>query len=220
MASYFNLTLDTTAPAGVTLTINDGDLYTTSAVVELAIGTSDGNTQGYQMKIWGIQDAVEEAAASWEAFVATKSVTLESGNGMKTVHIKVRDSVGNESVEVTDAITLDTSVPVVTITGPDKSTISKIATFDTSIFNFSCDVAFEEYKVCVVPATTSAQDAGTIIPITGGSVNTSGNDGGYEASNNIQVTIKGADLETASSGDGVKIVKVFVKNAAGTWSVA
>lgn len=220
MASYFNLTLDTTAPAGVTLTINDGDLYTTSAVVELAIGTSDDNTQGYQMKIWGIQDAAEEAAASWEAFAATKSVTLESGNGMKTVHIKVRDSVGNESVEVTDTITLDTSVPVVTITGPDKSTISKIATFDTSIFNFSCDVAFEEYKVCVVPATTSAQDAGTIIPTDGGSVNTSGNEGDYEASNNIQVTIKGADLEAASSGDGVKIVKVFVKNAAGTWSVA
>ena len=34
------------------------------------------------------------------------------------------------------------------------------------------------------------------------------------------VTINGADLETASAGDGVKIVKVFVKNAAGTWSVA
>ena len=220
MASYFNLTLDTTAPAGVTLTINDGDLYTTSAVVELAIGTTDGNTQGYQMKIWGIQDAAEEVAASWEAFATTKSVTLDSANGMKTVHIKVRDSVGNESVEVTDSITLDTSVPVVTITGPDKSTISKIATFDTSIFNFSCDVAFEEYKVCVVPATTSAQDAGTIIPTDGGSANTSGSDGDYEASTNIQVTIKGADLETASSGDGVKIVKVFVKNAAGTWSVA
>ena len=220
MASYFNLTLDTTAPAGVTLTINDGDLYTTSAVVELAIGTSDGVTTGYQMKIWGIQDAVEEAAASWEAFAATKSVTLESANGMKTVHIKVRDSVGNESVEVTDSITLDTTVPVVTITGPDKATISKVATFDTSVFNFSCDVAFEEYKVCVVPATTSTQDTGTIIPITGGSVNTSGNEGDYEASSNIQVTIKGVDLESASSGDGVKIVKVFVKNAAGTWSVA
>ena len=80
--------------------------------------------------------------------------------------------------------------------------------------------AFEEYKVCVVPANTSTQDAGTIIPITGGSVNTSGNEGDYEASTNIQVTIKGVDLETASSGDGVKIVKVFVKNAAGTWSVA
>ena len=34
------------------------------------------------------------------------------------------------------------------------------------------------------------------------------------------VTVKGADLEAASSGDGVKIVKVFVKNAAGTWSAA
>src|SRR5699024_11120609 len=150
----------------------------------------DGVTTGYQMKIWGIQDAVEEAAASWEAFAATKSVTLESTNGMKTVHIKVRDSVGNESVEVTDSITLDTTVPVVTITGPDKATISKVATFDTSIFNFSCDVVFEEYKVCVVPANASTQDAGTIIPITGGSVNTSGNKGGYEASTNIRVTIK------------------------------
>ena len=41
MPSYFNLTLDTTAPAGVTLTINDGALYATSPVVNLAIATSD-----------------------------------------------------------------------------------------------------------------------------------------------------------------------------------
>ena len=33
MASYFNLTLDTTAPAGLALEINDGALYTTSASV-------------------------------------------------------------------------------------------------------------------------------------------------------------------------------------------
>lgn len=30
MASYFNLTLDTTAPSGLTLSINDGALYATS----------------------------------------------------------------------------------------------------------------------------------------------------------------------------------------------
>ena len=119
-----------------------------------------------------------------------------------------------------DTITLDTSVPTVTITGPDKSKISKVAGFNQSIINFMSDVAFEEYKVCVVPATSSAQDAGTVIGTTNGSINTSGNEGGYEASTNIQVTINGADLEAASAGDGVKIVKVFANNAAGTWSVA
>lgn len=37
---------------------------------------------------------------------------------------------------------------------------------------------------------------------------------------NLGQIYQGTDLETASSGDGVKIVKVFVRNAAGTWSVA
>lgn len=220
MASYFQLRLDTTAPAGLTLSINDGDLYATSAVVTLAIAVGDEETTGYQMKIWGTETATEEPAASWENFATSKQVTLPSGDGLKTVYIKVRDAVGNETTSVSDSITLNTAVPVVTITGPDKATISKVSGFNVAIINFMADVEFEEYKVCVVPATTSTQDAGTVIGITNGSVNTSGNEGGYEASSNIQVSINGADLEAASAGDGVKIVKVFVKNAAGTWSVA
>lgn len=220
MASYFNLTLDTTAPSGLTLSINDGALYATSTAVTLKIAVEDEQTTSYQMKIWGIDGVAEEAGASWETYATTKSVNLTSGDGLKTVHIKVRDDVGNESTEVTDDITLNTAVPVVTITGPDKSKISKIAGFNTSIINFTSDVEFEEYKVCVVPQNNSTQDAGTVIGTTNGSINTSGSDGDYPASENIQVTINGADLEAASSGDGVKIVKVFVKNAAGTWSVA
>ena len=54
MASYFNLTLDTTAPSGLTVTINDSDIYTTSAAVNLAVSISDEVTTGYQMKVWGI----------------------------------------------------------------------------------------------------------------------------------------------------------------------
>ena len=50
MASYFNLILDTLAPSGITLTINDGAIYTTSASVQLKIGCSDASTTGYQ---WG-----------------------------------------------------------------------------------------------------------------------------------------------------------------------
>ena len=220
MASYFNLTLDTTAPSGLTLQINDGALYATSTAVTLKIAVSDEQTTGYQMKIWGIDGVDDEGSASWESYAATKSVNLTAGDGLKTVYIKVRDDVGNESAQVSDTITLNTAVPVVTITGPDKSKISKVSGFNQSVINFTADVEFEEYKVCVVPANSSEQDAGTVIGTTNGSINTSGNAGNYPATTNIQVTITGADLEAASSGDGVKIVKVFVKNAAGTWSVA
>ena len=220
MASYFNLTLDTLAPSGLTLAINDGALYATSTAVTLTIGLTDSPTDGYQMKIWGIEGVADEGSATWETFATSKGVNLTTGDGLKTVHIKVRDDVGNESTEVTDTITLNTAVPTVSVTGPDKSKISKVTGFNQSVFNFTCDVEFEEYKVCVVPANSSTQDAGAIIGTTNGSQNTSGSDGNYPASENIQVTITGADLEAASSGDGVKIVKVFVKNAAGTWSVA
>lgn len=220
MASYFNLTLDTTAPSGLTLQINDGALYATSTAVTLKISVSDEQTTGYQMKIWGIDGVADEGSASWETYATTKSVNLTAGDGLKTVHIKVRDDVGNETAEVSDDITLNTAVPVVTITGPDKSKISKVSGFNTAIINFTSDVKFEEYKVCVVPQNNSTQEAGTVIPTDGGSVNTSGSDGNYPASENIQVTITGTDLEAASSGDGVKIVKVFVKTAAGIWSVA
>lgn len=220
MASYFTLTLDTTAPGGVSVTINDGAVYTTSTTVSLDLATADGNTSGYQMKIWGISTAASEEEAAWETFATSKSVTLASGDGLKTVYVKIRDDVYNESSAASDTITLNTTVPAVTITGPDRTRISKIAGRNQAVINFTADVPFEEYKVCVVPASSSTQDAGETIPTTGGSVNTSGSAGGYPADTNIQVTITGTDLEAASGGDGAKIVKVFVKNVAGTWSVA
>jgi hypothetical protein len=43
--------------------------------------------------------------------------------------------------------------------------------------------------------------------------------GALAATTNQSVTIKGADLEAASAGDGAKIVKVFGQDAAGLWSV-
>lgn len=190
MASFFNLTLDTLAPAGLSITLNDGAQYATSATVTAKISVTDAATTGYQMKIWGTKAAAKEADASWETFAATKSITL------------------------------NTSIPAVTITGPDKSRISKVTGYDAAAFSFVCDVDFEEYTVRVVPATSSLHTAGTQIPTTGGSTNVSGTAGGYKKNTAINVTVKGADLEAASSGDGVKIVKVFVKNAAGTWSAA
>lgn len=220
MASFFNLILDTLAPAGLSLKLNDGATYSTSNTVAAVISISDTSTTGYQMKIWGIKAVENEADASWETFATSKSLVLTDGDGLKTVHIKVRDDVGNESAEVTASITVNTAVPVVTITGPDKTKISKVSGFDTCAFSFVSDVDFEEYVVKVVPNSSSLNTAGTQIPTTGGSANTSGSEGGYKKATAINVTIKGADLAVASSGDGTKIIKVFVRNVAGTWSVA
>lgn len=218
MASYFNLTLDTLAPSGVSITINEGAQYTTTAEVQLTIGCSDGDKTGYQMKIWGISGATTESAASWETFSTSKVVTLPGSDGLKTVYVKVRDDVYNESSAASDSITLNTAVPAVTITGPDVTRISKVSPKNVAAFSFVADCDFVEYKVKVVPSISSLESAGTTIATKNGSTNMSAT-GSFSASTSISCTINGADLETASSGDGSKIIKVFVKNSAGTWSV-
>jgi hypothetical protein len=111
---------------------------------------------------------------------------------------------------------VDTTVPVVTISlAASPTKISKVATFDTTTFQFQADSALTAWKVKVVPATDSLESAGTTIPATAGSTVTGGS---LPATTSQTVTIKGADLEAASAGDGAKIVKVFVKGTDGTWS--
>lgn len=219
MASYFNLVLDTLAPQGLAVKLNNGSQYTTSKNVSLSVSISDTSTSGYQMKVWGIDGASSEDNATWETFAATKSIALPTGDGLKTVYVKVRDDVCNETAAASATITLDTSVPAVTIIGPDVSRISKTAPKNVATFSFTSDVDFVEYKIKVVPSQSSLNDAGTLIGTANGSANMKGT-GTFKKNNAISCKIYGKDLEMASSGDGEKIIKVFVKNAHGTWSVA
>lgn len=223
MASFFNLLLDTLAPDNLIAKLNNGALYTSSTAATLSVAVDDTDTTGYQMKIWGVDGVTDEADASWETFAASKAITLPTGDGLKTINVKVRDDVGNETAAATVTITLVSDVPVVTVTGPDKSKISKVAGFDAAVISFMANMAFVEYKVCVVPAENSLVDAGALIPVAGGSINTSGTqtaESPFPADTAINVTINGTDLESASGGDGTKIVKVFVKDDRDIWSVA
>ena len=219
MASYFNLVLDTLAPQGLTVKLNNGSQYTTSKNVTLNISVSDTSTSGYQMKVWGIDGIAKESDAVWETLANVKDITISTGDGLKTVYVKVRDDVYNETAVASTSITLDTSVPAVTIIGPDVSRISKTSPKDVATFSFTSDVAFTEYKIKVVPSKSSLHDAGTLIGTANGSTNMSAT-GTFKASTAISCKIYGKDLELASSGDGEKIIKVFVKNTVGTWSVA
>lgn len=219
MASYFNLTLDTLAPQGLTIKLNNGSQYTTSKSVTLGIVLTDASTVGYQMKVWGVNGAETEADATWETYASSKNITLLNNDGLKTVYVKVRDDVCNETAAASATITLDTSIPAVTIIGPDVSRISKTAPKNVATFSFTSDVAFTEYKIKVVPSKSSLHDAGTLIGTANGSTNMNAT-GTFKASAAITCKIYGKDLEAASSGDGEKIIKVFVKNAHGTWSAA
>ncbi len=219
MASYFNLTLDTLAPQGLTIKLNNGSQYTTNKTVQLAVNVTDESADGYQMKVWGINGVANESDATWETLANIKNVTLSTGDGLKTVYVKVRDDVYNETVAASATITLDTSVPAVTIIGPDVSKISKTSPKDVATFSFTSNTAFTEYKIKVVPSNSSLHDAGVQIGTANGSTNMSAT-GTFKASTAISCKVYGKDLEAASSGDGEKIIKIFVKNAHGTWSVA
>ena len=225
MANYFTLTLDTTGPANPQIKIENGALYTTNQLVLCSISTSDSVTTGYQMKVWGNVDKTHdtdvqdtEVASTWITYGTSKQVKLSTTDGNKTVYLKIRDDVHNPSAQASANIILDTDAPAVTISGPDVSKISKQTGKDEASFSFQVNEVFDEYKVKVVASSAATHDAGTVIPTTAGSTNMSGTVGSYPADTAINCKIKGADLETASTGDGAKTIKVFAKDKSGQWS--
>lgn len=218
MPANFNLVLDTTGPAGVTLAIDAGNAWSLDFDVIANVGTSDGSTAGYQMKVWGDISGgpATEGAAAWQTFNAALPVTLTAGDGLKTLNVRLRDDVWNESSVATDTITVDTTAPTVAVT-VDVAKVSKIAGKRTATLTITPNSDIQAWKVKVVPASGSINTAGTQIPVTNGSTNMTGGASGSGVV--INATIDGRDLELAGV-EGTNIVKAFVQDLAGNWSVA
>ena len=141
-------TIDKTAPVA-TLSINGGATYTTTTAVNLAITATDADaTLQMQFSNDGI------TYSTYEAFAATKSWTLTTGDGAKTVYVHVKDRAGNVTTQQAQ-ITLDQSLPETTIiTGPPAVTNSTSATF-----TFTSSVAGSSFEASVdgspfLPATS------------------------------------------------------------------
>lgn len=219
MAAYFTLTLDTTPPSGAKITIASPTNSREIIVTLTATGATQMKLYGDIVSNLSSTTKITESDASWVSYDVSAPVILESGDGAKTVYAKFRDDVGNESIAVSAVVALDTDAPVVVISsGPDYSTISEVSGFDTCTFSWSANEMFSEYKVCVVPASTSEQSVGTEIGMENGSVNMGGT-GSFTANQTITSKINGKDLKAASNSDGAKIIKVFVKDAVGNWSI-
>lgn len=111
--------IDTVAPANGTVAFTRDAYPSTSAAVNLTFSdATSGMGTGAKFKIWGnITEAATEVAAKWQAIAASKSVTLTTGDGEKTVSVKYMDVAGNMSVTaVTDVTELDTSTPTGALT--------------------------------------------------------------------------------------------------------
>jgi hypothetical protein len=178
------ITLDTTAPTGSAL-IASGATYVTATSVTLTLSASDGSGSGVSDMRFSHD---ESTWSSWETYGTSKSWTLTTGDGIKTVYVEYRDTAGN-SAGFNDTVILDQNVPTgtVLVAGGDTWTTSTSATL-----------------------TLSATDAGT-----GVSDMRFSNDGSTWTSWETYGTSKSWTLST---GDGSKTISAQYRDVAGNIS--
>jgi hypothetical protein len=102
-----SIMLDRAGPISPTIDINTGASYTGSIGVTLALSATDASTSVSQMRITG--NVV--GGGGWITYATSSSVTLSSGDGVKTVSVEYKDAVGNTSAAADDTITLDSQGP-------------------------------------------------------------------------------------------------------------
>ena len=96
--------VDTVAPVMSSVMINDNAQTTSSTSVMVKIAASDAMSGVVQMQF--SSDNVNWTA--WEQFATSKPYTLPTGDGIKTVYVRVKDNAGLISEIASDSITLVT----------------------------------------------------------------------------------------------------------------
>ncbi len=108
--------------------INDGAAKTNCLSVSLAVTATDIN---------GVAEMqFSNDGTTWSApepYTATKTWTLSSGDGLKTVYGKFKDNAENWSVAYSGSILLDSTAPVVSITSP----VAGITNVNTPLLSYS-----------------------------------------------------------------------------------
>ena len=104
------IVLDTSYPL-VSLVLNGGAEFTNSLELRLDITAEDASPPTYMQ----VGEGAEPAWGLIEAFSRTRFLTISSGDGQRSVAVRVWDSAGNTCPPVRDGITLDTVAPVVSV---------------------------------------------------------------------------------------------------------
>lgn len=229
MTNSFALSVDTSPPGNPVMVINGGVLST--AQVNASVNLSSAWHAGANpvtvtdMKIWGDVDLAAEANiqafevdSAWQAYTSDHDITLSAVTGRKRLYSRLRDSLGNETPVFGSYIDYNPALPSVSmVVAPLVTKVSLVAGHDEVTFSWECNLAFVHYEVRVMPTSASPYYGGSPLVSVSGSVNVMGT-GSFPATTPITTTIKAADLNAASPGDGPKIIKVFVLDALGHWS--
>lgn len=107
-STAITVTVDNQAPTG-SVVINGGATATNSTTATLTLTATDAVTSVTQMRF--SNNGTSFSAA--EAFAPTKTWTLSSGAGTKTVYVQFKDAAGNWSTSATNTIVLDTTAPTI-----------------------------------------------------------------------------------------------------------
>ena len=100
---------DTSPPTG-TVVINGGAAATNSRTVTLTLSATDDLSAVEQMRFSNTGSSFSTA----QAYATTKTWTLSSTAGTKTVSVQFKDAAGNWStLPITDTIVLDTTAPTI-----------------------------------------------------------------------------------------------------------
>ena len=114
-----NITLDTTAPTGLDVSINSDQAYTNSTTVTLTLTATGASKMRFNNS--------GENWSAWESYATEKSGwNLSSGSGTKTVYFSAKDTAGNIATAVLDTITLDTTAPAISNTQSSGATQTSI----------------------------------------------------------------------------------------------
>jgi hypothetical protein len=197
--NHDSITLDQQRPTfGSQVTINSGDVLTTNPVVSLSIDGSDAGSGIADYQLSEASDFTGGTTTAWTAWTGspqTAAFTL-SADGSRTVHVRLRDSVGNVSNEATlnhDSITLDAAGPTfssaVSINSAAATTTSP--TVSVAISATDAGSSIDEYEL--------AETSGFTGPTATGWLAWTGSPVSF----------------TLTSGDGSKTVYVRLKDANG-----
>ena len=139
-----------TAPA---ITINSVAATTKTTSVTLALSASDPSGVA-KMTIGNTSDLSD---GTEETYATTKTWTLTTGDGTKTVYVKFKDTLGNWSSVYSASITLDSTAPITIITAkPPATDTNRSATFSFSSeagATFQCQLDSEAFSACTSPKT-------------------------------------------------------------------
>ncbi len=134
---------DTTAPSG-SISINSGASYTNSSTVTLTLSATDATgVTGYYLS--DSSSTPSASASGWTSvtsatsYSATVSYSLSSGEGGKTLYAWYKDAAGNVSSTANATITLDTTVPTVTISSPTSGSTYTSTSSTTSLGGSASD---------------------------------------------------------------------------------